>query len=118
MINIFYIGIGGAFGAIARFILNEGISKLYVSTYPFAVLSINILGCFFIGLMLGLTSPIKDTSYYFFIVGFLGSFTTMSAFTHQTLMIANSNLIMASSYIILTVVLSIAATYFGATLSK
>ena len=36
--------------------------------------------------------PVKDTSYYFFIIGFLGSFTTMSAFTHQTIMIANLNL--------------------------
>jgi len=42
----------------------------------------------------------------------------MSAFTHQTMLMFNSNIIVASSYIIATVVLSIAATYFGTFISR
>ena len=62
--------------------------------------------------------PTKDSTYYFFVIGFLGSFTTMSAFTYQTMMMANSNLIHAVSYIMLTIVISILATYAGAMVSK
>ena len=62
--------------------------------------------------------PTKDSTYYFFVIGFLGSFTTMSAFTYQTMMMANSNLIHAVSYIMLTIVISILATYAGAMISK
>ena len=71
-----------------------------------------------IGVFIGYSMPVKDSSYYFFVIGFLGSFTTMSAFTHQTMLMFNSNIIVASSYIIATVVLSIAATYFGTFISR
>ena len=62
--------------------------------------------------------PAKDSSYYFFIIGFLGSFTTMSAFTHQTIIMFNSNLISAVSYIMLTIFLSIFATYCGTLITR
>ena len=42
----------------------------------------------------------------------------MSAFTYQTMVMANTNLINAVSYIMLTVILSILATYVGAMISK
>ena len=77
-----------------------------------------MIGCFLIGVILGMSLPTKDTSYYFFVIGFLGSFTTMSALSYQTVMIANSNLISALSYIIITVVLTILATYIGTLIAK
>jgi CrcB protein len=77
-----------------------------------------VIGCFLIGVILGTSLPTKDTSYYFFVIGFLGSFTTMSALSYQTVMIANSNLISALSYIIITVVLTILATYIGTLIAK
>jgi fluoride ion exporter CrcB/FEX len=42
----------------------------------------------------------------------------MSALSYQTVMIANSNLISALSYIIITVVLTILATYIGTLIAK
>ena len=114
--NILLIGIGGALGAISRFSINELFENYFLSSL--GTLVVNIIGCFFIGLLIGISSPEKDTSYYFFIIGFLGSFTTMSAFTHHTIMMANSNLVNALFYIIITIVLTILATYFGALLSR
>lgn len=116
--NILLIGFGGGLGAILRFFLNEAFFKYFSITYPVGTLFINVLGCFFIGFLLGLSMPIKDSSYYFFIIGFLGSFTTMSAFTHHTLLIMNTNFFNAASYIILTITFSIVATYLGAILSR
>ena len=116
--NFLYVGIGGAIGAISRFGINEIFEKYLLLTSPHATLFVNVLGCFLVGLILGISLPTKDTSYYFFVIGFLGSFTTMSALSYQTLLIANSNLISALSYIMITVVLTILATYIGALIAK
>lgn len=116
--NILFIGLGGGLGAISRFLVNEAFFKYLLLTYPLGILSVNIFGCFLIGLFLGFSIPEKDSSYYFFIIGFLGSFTTMSAFTHQTLLMMNTNILIAASYIITTITLSIVATYFGALLAR
>jgi CrcB protein len=116
--NIFLIGIGGGLGAISRYFFTEVTLKYIPLSYPIGTLGVNVIGCFLIGAFIGYSMPIKDSSYYFFVIGFLGSFTTMSAFTHQTMLMFNSNIIVASSYIIATVVLSIAATYFGTFISR
>ena len=111
--NIFYIGLGGALGAVLRYILNETIIKYLPSSFPMGIVIINIIGCYFIGLYLGNSLHDKDHYYYFIVIGFLGSFTTMSAFTYQTIDLFNSNILIACSYIILTIFLCMLATYLG-----
>jgi CrcB protein len=118
LINFLYVGFGGALGAISRFGINEIFENYLSLSSPIGTLFVNVIGCFLIGLIVGVTLPIKDTSYYFFIIGFLGSFTTMSALTYQTVLMANTNFISALSYIIITIILTILATYLGALLAK
>ena len=118
LINFLYVGFGGALGAISRFGINEIFENYLSSSSPAGTLFVNVIGCFLIGLIVGATLPVKDTSYYFFIIGFLGSFTTMSALTYQTILMANTNFISALSYIIITIILTIFATYLGALLAK
>jgi CrcB protein len=118
LINFLYVGFGGALGAISRFGINEIFENYLSLSSPVGTLFVNVVGCFLIGLIVGVTLPIKDTSYYFFIIGFLGSFTTMSALTYQTILMANTNFISAVSYIIITIILTIFATYLGALLAK
>ena len=116
--NIILIGFGGALGAISRYIVNEIISKYLPFQIPLGILSVNIIGCFLIGLLMGSFIGIKDNNYYFFIVGFLGSFTTMSAFTYQSIELFNNNPLYGSSYIIITILLSIFATFIGLNFSR
>ena len=118
LINLFLIGMGGALGAISRYIMNEFFINYLTVSSNVGTLFVNVLGCFFIGLLFGFALPLKDTTYYFFAIGFLGSFTTMSAFSHQVVMMGNSNLINTLSYIMLTIILTILATYIGAMISK
>ena len=118
LINFLYVGFGGALGAISRFGINEIFENYLSLSSPVGTLFVNVVGCFLIGLIVGVTLPIKDTAYYFFIIGFLGSFTTMSALTYQTILMANTNFISALSYIIITIILTIFATYLGALLAK
>ena len=117
MKQLLFVFIGGGIGSLLRYLISF-IFKNNSYNFPWSTFIVNMIGCFLIGFIIGLSLPNKDTSYYFFIVGFLGSFTTMSAFTFQTISIANTNLIYALSYIILTVVLTILATYIGIVLAK
>tara|TARA_B100001121_G_C18637217_1_gene597305 strand:- start:331 stop:690 length:360 start_codon:yes stop_codon:yes gene_type:complete len=118
VINVLMVGFGGALGAISRYLINE-FFNLYINQSAWAAtLIINITGCFLIGLLLGSYISNKDIIFYFFIIGFLGSFTTMSAFSHQVILIADSNIIGAVSYIMLTIILTILATYIGASFTK
>jgi CrcB protein len=116
--NILFVGFGGALGAISRFGINEIMERHLINSSSYSVLLVNVIGCFLIGFIIGTSMPEKNTMYYFFTIGFLGSFTTMSALTYQTIMIANTNLIHAVSYIMFTVVMTIAATYIGTIIAK
>ena len=116
--NIFLIGFGGFFGAISRYFLNEFITKYIPSSFPVGILAVNIVGCFFIGFLIGGSLTSKDNFYYFLIIGFLGSFTTMSAFSYQSIELFNTNILYACSYIMLTIFLTILATYIGINFSK
>ena len=116
--NILFVGIGGFLGAISRNLLNEFIVKYIPINFPIGILIVNILGCFLIGFLIGGTLTSKDNLYYFMVIGFLGSFTTMSAFSYQTIELFNTNILLACSYIMLTIFLTILATYIGINFSK
>ena len=51
--NFLLIGLGGSLGAISRYVINECVAKLAPTMLPLGTISINILGCFLIGLYLG-----------------------------------------------------------------
>ena len=116
--NILLIGLGGFLGAVSRYLVNEAVIKYIPTNFPTGILIVNILGCLIIGLVLGNTMISKDNMYYFFAVGFLGSFTTMSAFSYQSIELFNTNILIACSYIILTILLTILATHIGINFSK
>ena len=116
--NVLFIGIGGFLGAISRYLLNEFIVKYIPTSFPIGILIVNILGCFLIGFFVGGNLTSKDNLYYFMIIGFLGSFTTMSASSYQTIELFNTNILFACSYIMLTIFLTILATYIGINFSK
>ena len=116
--NILLIGFGGFLGAISRYLLNELVIKYIPTNFPTGILIVNILGCLLVGLVLGNSMISKDHLYYFFTIGFLGSFTTMSAFSYQAIELFNTNILLACSYIILTLMLTILATFIGINFSK
>ena len=51
--NILLIGLGGFLGAISRYLLNELVIKYIPTNFPTGILIVNILGCLFVGLVLG-----------------------------------------------------------------
>jgi CrcB protein len=80
------VGLGGFIGALLRYYLSTVIQKaLPATTFPFGTLSVNVIGSFIIGiLVLYFEEHLAPHQKAFFIVGVLGSLTTFSTFSLQT----------------------------------
>lgn len=95
------IGVGGALGAMARYALSTFIYQKYAHTFPWGTFLVNILGCFLLGIVyvLGVKYFSSSNIRLFIMVGFLGAFTTFSAFSIETLNIIKAGQIkIALSY--------------------
>jgi len=117
---LLYIGIGGFFGAISRFIISSEAGQAFGNYLPYGTLSVNILGSFIIGILaLHFEQNIAPEYKAVFITGFLGSLTTFSTFSLETtLLIEQSHYLKAASHIFLNVFLSVGATIIAMVLYK
>ena len=81
--KILLVAIGGAFGAVARYLINISPLAGLFAKFPFPTFLINVIGSFLIGFMLTLLTEkfaFGDNLRLALIVGFLGAFTTFSTF--------------------------------------
>ena len=121
IIKILYIATGGALGSVLRFFIWY-IFKIYFIYFPIGTLFINIVGSFLAGLFISYLNN-KEISEiiirYFFIIGFLGSFTTFSAFSIENIeLIKQNEIILSLFYIIVSIILCISAAFVGFALIK
>ncbi|HNZ07759.1 MAG TPA: fluoride efflux transporter CrcB, partial [Candidatus Cloacimonadota bacterium] len=80
---------GGALGSSLRYGISMITGYQTSSPFPYKTLLINIIGCFLVGLLSMLFSqhPSQHMIRVFFVVGFLGAFTTFSAFSYETVLL-------------------------------
>jgi fluoride exporter len=81
--KILFIGAGGAFGAVARYLINISPLAGLFEKFPFPTFFINVSGSFLIGFFLILLTDkweVSDHLRMAVIIGFLGAFTTFSTF--------------------------------------
>ena len=108
------IGVGAFFGAISRFLLSSFLAKIMFFGFPLGTLTINLIGCFLIGIFLAINFSNKDYISPLVIVGFLGSFTTFSAFTKEVLLFSNINGIFIAYFIALIITsICLLSTFIG-----
>ena len=103
------VGIGGAIGAIARYMSGVWLSTTMPNKPYVATLIVNVLGSLLIGLFYLISDyfEIKDSLRLLFVVGFLGSLTTFSTFSYEFIsMINQKNYLLAITYILLNISLS------------
>lgn len=118
MTDLFYICCGAILGATARYGLSAWLSLHLGAIFPWGTLAVNILGCFLIGLATFKASADMRVK-LFLITGFLGSFTTFSAFSLETInLIKNGKILNAGIYVAVSVILSLAAVLTGMQVSK
>ena len=115
------IGIGSFIGGISRYLLSQFVQSKFLSAFPYGTLLVNIMGCFLIGMVFGLSERGSITLEWrlFLATGFLGGFTTFSAFSNETVSLLRSGqLWYAFTYIACSVVIALLATFTGILLIK
>ena len=88
MTRLLFVALCGALGALARLGLSEWLNPSEVGSLPMATLVVNVVGSFFLGLLTGLALSQRGLSEPWrsgVTVGFLGSLTTFSTFSVETI---------------------------------
>lgn len=115
------VGIGSFLGGILRYLLSQLIQSKVLSTFPFGTLTVNIIGCFLIGIAFGFSErSLFPAEWRLFIVtGFLGGFTTFSSFSNETVaLIRDGQSWHALSYVAGSVIVGLIATFAGISVIK
>lgn len=109
------IGFGGALGALIRYFFSNYLAQFIFLGIPIGTIFINFLGCFAIGFFIA--NEENGNSEYlnnFLAIGFLGSFTTFSAFTKEALIFYNEeSFISFLIYVFLTLIICLFSSYIG-----
>lgn len=120
--KILSIGFGGAFGAIARYLISISPLNNIFAKFPFPTFVINILGSFLIGFFLILLTDkinIGENFRLAIIIGFLGAFTTFSTFEIELFgLVKDRNFGSAFAYLFLSVAIGFIGVLAGIWLAR
>lgn len=120
--NYLAISIGAVLGANLRFVLGGWIADRWGSSFPLGTLVINVTGSLVIGIVLTLlTERVVAPAWVrpLIAIGFLGSYTTFSTFSYETLALARDGAwLVAGTNVILSVAASLFGVYLGTLLAR
>lgn len=109
-----WIAVGGALGAMARF----GVGQIVM--FPFGTLAVNVIGSFVMGVaFVYFADRLGDRGPVMLMTGFLGAFTTFSAFSLDVLKLVELGRIAAAGgYVVASLALSLVAVFGGVAIAK
>ena len=118
MNTLVLVAVGGAAGAVARYLIGLQTLRLFGAAWPYGTLAVNVLGGFLMGALAGLLAirggPDQEKLRLLLGVGVLGGFTTFSAYSLEVFaMIERRAWLQAATYSLGSVVLSVAALFAG-----
>ena len=113
---LWYVALGSAVGGASRFALSTFMQQR-AGTFPIGTLVVNITGSLALGFLmlyaLGSTSVSAETR-ALLTTGFCGGYTTFSTFSYETIaLVQEGDYRRAAIYVVASVALSLAATFFG-----
>lgn len=116
------IAVFGILGCWCRYLMTNVVQGWLGRDFPYATLSINVLGSFLMGFLFVLTLEKMVVSPYLrvgILTGFLGGFTTFSTFSMETLLLAEQGeMIKAAAYVALSLLLGIGGAVGGAYIAR
>jgi len=107
---------GGALGSSARYLVNVGAGRLFGMGFPWGTMTVNIVGCFIMGVLVGWGAMrgLTNEARVFLATGILGGFTTFSAFSADfAALVERKNFGLSALYVTGSVVLSLMAVFAG-----
>ncbi len=122
MQTYFTIAVGGTIGCWARYAMTNVVQAIFGRDFPYATLSINVLGSFLMGFLfvasldrLSMSPSIRAG----ILTGVLGGYTTFSTFEMETLLLVEQGeAVRAIIYVVLSVVLGFACAFAGAYIAR
>lgn len=117
MRELLAVGLGGFVGALARYVGSAWVYRLTGAAFPWGTLTVNVIGCFALGLLLfavELHDAFHPETRLFLGMGLLGSLTTFSTFSHETVhLLRHSQYVFALAYVLSSIVLGLLAVIAG-----
>ena len=122
MLHMFFVATGGAAGSVCRYLVGQWSLRLFGPAFPWGTLIVNVAGSFAIGLVVELIARRLNASTemrLLIVTGFLGGFTTFSAFSLDAIsLVERSTTLVGVTYIVASVTLSLAAVFAGLALGR
>ncbi|CZF81736.1 Putative fluoride ion transporter CrcB [Grimontia marina] len=114
---LFYIAIGGAFGACSRYLISELCAVMLGRGFPYGTLMVNVVGSFMMGLLVAaLEQEVFSPGPWRHLIGlgFLGALTTFSTFSmDNVLLLQQGEWFKMGLNVVLNVVVCIFAAWAG-----
>jgi CrcB protein len=116
MMQVLLVALGGAVGSVARYGVGFAAARWLGVAFPWGTLAVNIAG----GLAMGLLAARSggDPMRLLLGVGFLGGFTTFSAFSLETVRLMEHQPGLAALYAAASLILSVGACWLGLSLGR
>ncbi|MDQ3141109.1 MAG: fluoride efflux transporter CrcB [Bacteroidota bacterium] len=118
---ILFIGLGSFIGGVCRHLVNQFFLLKVNPDFPYSTLLVNLMGSFVIGLVYGMQLKFNHSLewHLFLTTGFLGGFTTFSAFSYESMMmLRNGSNPQAILYILGSVFIGILLCFAGIQFTK
>ena len=117
------VGLGGAFGSMARYGVSILINETWSKPFPLATVLINLVGCLVIGILYGLSGkyswPGTGINWLLLATGICGGFTTFSAFALENVKLMEGELnIVALMNIAVSVIGGIICCWLGVQVAR
>ena len=115
--SLLVVGFGGFLGTIFRFLISRYFQVNVTTVFPWGTFIVNILGCFLIGIIYGISEKsgiLSSDVRLFLTVGICGGFTTFSTLSNDAFMLLRQEeWFLFAFYTSLSLFFGLLAVYIG-----